>query len=196
LKVGPLFLDLAAVVLLASLVEAILLQRFNRWYFRLGPALLRLSADLEGSWRPQELAFSLAAEPHLAATGLPGDAVLVRRSSRALLLPWDLPLFWSPRITIALRHHARRRAFSLELRYTICWPLFAGIACLGAVLFALYSLFTPYKLGAILLLLAGGLIALYVYVAATNARNDARHVWDLAKHHLASIGDHPPPGGI
>ncbi len=184
MKIGPLFLDAAAMLVPVSAIEGILLQNFNRWYFGLGPALLRRTAEADGPCRPDEFASAVNETRYLVAKQTDDDTVLVRRGRSVRLFGWELVPFWSPRLRVMFRPRENGLAVHLELRYTICWPTFLTATGIALVLFAQIALFAREAAATVLLMLPAGAIALYLYVAAVNARNDARHMWELAKQHL------------
>ena len=188
MKVGPLLLDAAALLLPLSVIEVILLQTFNRWYFGLGPALLRFTATAGGAWRPADLVSAVSDVDFLLVRKVGDDTVLVRRRTIAWPFPFELGPFWGPRMMVRSCSGDGARTVQLELRYTLCWPLFAIAVTLTLLGAALYALVTSYAAGALFCLALAGVIAAYLYHKALNARGDANRAWDLVKRSMESAG--------
>jgi hypothetical protein len=185
MKAGLFFVYGAQLALAGSVLEVILLQKFNRWYFGLGPALLRFRTASGGEWRAEEVVSSVNELGSLVARRVAEDAILVRSGGGSLFTfgPTGAK-WWSSRIKLALEEADHTRTLSLELRYTLCWPIYSVAACLGLLFLSIHALATEYAGALILFLPLAGGVALYLYAGARRARSDAYRVWELAKHHL------------
>jgi len=188
MKVGPLLLNAAALVLPLSVLEAILLHKLNGWYFSLGPALHRFTATAGGAWRPEDFVSSVSDLDFLVVRKVGDDTVLVRRRTIAWPFPFELGPFWGPRMMVRSCRGDGAPTVQLEVRYTLCWPLFLIYATLTLVGVALYALVTSDAAGALFWLALAGVIAAYLYHKALNAKGDARRAWDLVKRSIESRG--------
>jgi len=186
---GPLFCHVFGAVAALSVVEFALLQKFNRWYFAFGPALLKFTTRADPSWRAEQFISAVNGIGPLIARQVNDHTVLVRRSVRSQsrwAFARESAWWWSPRIKIALSRDQDGHALSLELRYTLCWPLFAIATGVAMVAISIYAVVASFPDLILLCLPIAGAIALCLYIAAVSAGKDARRVWDLARQYLAS----------